>query len=125
MRDLTPEQAAAIRAYAAQHGRTWKDQLLSDWMRAGSRTYRGEWCYLQQIRNQKGPSWLRSMTLEPATETTDQGENFVIPGAERLSQRAMMERQMKGKAQPAKAQERFESTELFSGKLAPHQDELF
>src|SRR5690349_4719146 len=76
MRDLTPEQAAAIRAYAAQHGRTWKDQLLSDWMRAGSRTYRGEWCYLQQVRNQKGPSWLRSMTLEPATETTDQGENF-------------------------------------------------
>lgn len=65
MKDLTPEQADAIRAYAAQHGRRWKDKLLNDWMRAGSRTYQGEWCYLQQVRNQHGPSWLRAMTLTP------------------------------------------------------------
>lgn len=123
MKTLTPEQADAIRSYAAQHGRTWKDQLLTDWLNAGSRTYRGEWCYLQQIRNQKGPSWLRAMTLEPVTEKTDQGDNYVIPGAERITQRQHLERQMTGKAQPRKPQKRFEGTELFSG-LPPHQDKL-
>jgi hypothetical protein len=123
MKTLTPEQADAIRSYAAQHGTRWKDQLLTDWMRAGSRTYRGEGCYLQQVRNQHGPSWLRSMTLEPITETTDQGENYVLDGAPRITQRQHLERQMTGKAQPRKPQKRVEGTELFSG-LPAHQDKL-
>jgi hypothetical protein len=64
MKTLTQEQATAVRSYASQHGRRWKDKLLADWMQAGSRTYQGEWCYLQQVRNQRGPSWLRSMKLD-------------------------------------------------------------
>lgn len=121
MHRLTPEQADAIRAYAAQHGKRWKDCLLSDWMRAGSSTYRGSWCYLQQIRNQHGPAWLRAVQLD---DQTDQGAQVVLPGAEKISERAAIERQMSGRAQARKPQKRFESTELFAG-LPPKQDELF
>jgi hypothetical protein len=64
MKKLTPDQATAVRAYAAQHGPTWKAKLADDWMRAGSRTYRGEWCYLQQVRNQHGPKWLKAVKLD-------------------------------------------------------------
>lgn len=56
-------------------------------------------------------------------ERTDQGDQHVIPGAERISQRQHLERRMAGKAQAKKPQKRFEATELFSG-LAPHQDKL-
>lgn len=49
---LTPEQLEALTAYAAEHGRTWKDSLRTDWYyarRPGA---------LQQIRNEFGPTWL-------------------------------------------------------------------
>lgn len=49
---LTAEQMAAVKAYAAAHGRTWKAQLNYEWM---SGTARGS---LQQLRNTFGPSWL-------------------------------------------------------------------
>ncbi|MDX0267670.1 hypothetical protein GOC13_07485 [Sinorhizobium meliloti] len=54
---LTPEQLEAIRAYAKQHGRKWKDQLNNDWMYA--RTIGT----LQQLRNTHGPSWLVDFKL--------------------------------------------------------------
>lgn len=54
-----PEQLAALREYAALHGRTWKAQLNADWMRAGSKTFPTErWALLQQVRNAFGPAWL-------------------------------------------------------------------
>lgn len=48
----TPEQLAALSAYAAEHGRTWKSQLNDDWMNGRASGP------LQQVRNQFGPSWL-------------------------------------------------------------------
>lgn len=56
-------------------------------------------------------------------ERTDQGEQFVVPGAEKISERAMLERRMTGRAKPGKPQKRFESCELFAG-LPAHQDKL-
>mgnify|MGYP001615676077 CR=1 FL=1 len=55
---LTTAQVAALRAYAAEHGRTWKAQLCADW---GSGKCQGE---LQQVRNIRGPSWLMSVRLD-------------------------------------------------------------
>ena len=48
----TVEEVSALRAYAAGHGRTWKAQLLQDWMTGRST---GE---LQRVRNNLGPTWL-------------------------------------------------------------------
>jgi hypothetical protein len=53
----TPEQLAAIVAYAKAHGRHWKRDLNDAWMRAA------EPGLLQQMRNQFGPSWLVSFKL--------------------------------------------------------------
>jgi hypothetical protein len=55
---LRPDQMAALSAYAAEHGRTWKAQLRDDWM--NSRTTGA----LQELRNTHGPSWLSSFRLE-------------------------------------------------------------
>jgi len=59
----TAEQMNELREYAAWSGENWKRRLLSDWMRSGSR-YPGEWCYLQQLRNQQGSKWLMKLDLE-------------------------------------------------------------
>ena len=48
----TPEQWDALVAYAREHGRTWKAQLLTDW-RDGRDSG-----LLRQIRNSFGPRWL-------------------------------------------------------------------
>jgi hypothetical protein len=58
METLTQEQAAALIAYAAQHGRTWKSELRADWF--SGRTV-GE---LQQIRNEFGPAWLTRFDIK-------------------------------------------------------------
>jgi len=52
--NLTPEQQKALEEYRAKVGERWKEQLMADWMRGGSNLYRGEWAYLQQIRNAFG-----------------------------------------------------------------------
>ena len=57
-------------------------------------------------------------------ERTEQGEQHVLEGAERISERAMLERRMTGRAKTKKPQQRIESTPLFGG-LPPHQDTLF
>lgn len=53
----TPTQLEALKAYAAEKGRYWKDALLSDWF---SGTSEGE---LQTLRNTLGPSWLINFRL--------------------------------------------------------------
>jgi len=62
------------------------------------------------------------------TEQTDQGEQHVIPGAERkaehLTDRQLAERHMVERTKTTKPQQRIESTPLFGG-LPPHQDTLF
>mgnify|MGYP004450879351 FL=1 len=54
---LSPEKIQALTEYATWAGKGWKDRLVTDWMRAGSR-FRGEYHILHQIRNTHGPSWL-------------------------------------------------------------------
>lgn len=57
------------------------------------------------------------------TEQTDQGTQAIIPGAEPISEREMLERRMQGAAKAKAPQKRIEGTELWGG-LPPHQDRL-
>lgn len=50
----TGEQLEALKAYAAEHGRTWKHQLWQEWQDG---TDIG---LLRQIRNEFGPRWLHT-----------------------------------------------------------------
>jgi hypothetical protein len=65
---LTSAQRAALLAYAAENGRSWKSKLNADWQFARARVYsRAEEDYraeLQQVRNQFGPGWLHKVTLK-------------------------------------------------------------
>ena len=56
-REPTTEQLAELAKYAAWAGRTWKRELVGDWMRAGS-DFPGDYHLQHQLRNQQGPSWL-------------------------------------------------------------------
>lgn len=58
------------------------------------------------------------------TEPTDQGEQHVLEGAAPLTDRQRAERRMVERTKTRKPQKPFESTPLFGGKLAPHQDKL-
>jgi hypothetical protein len=63
----TSEQLAALQEYANRNGRTWKSKLETDWMfaRAGRPCMSDERCaLLQQVRNNLGGSWLRSMACD-------------------------------------------------------------
>lgn len=55
---LTPEQLSALRAYADKHGPQWKSKLNAAWTRAA------EPGYLQQVRNEFGPSWLIKFSFD-------------------------------------------------------------
>ncbi|HET9566035.1 MAG TPA: hypothetical protein VFP27_16415 [Mycobacterium sp.] len=57
LRPLTPDELTALKAYAARHGRTWKDRLGTDWY------YARLTGLLHALRNSHGPSWLRKFTL--------------------------------------------------------------
>lgn len=56
-RPLTAEELAAVREYAARHGRYWKDAMRGDWYNAS------EPGYIQALRNSHGPGWLKTFTL--------------------------------------------------------------
>jgi hypothetical protein len=51
-------QRAALRAYAIQHGRCWKEHLQADWMNATVEPL------LHRLRNSHGPTWLLRLRLE-------------------------------------------------------------
>lgn len=57
-------------------------------------------------------------------DQTEQGPQTVIPGAERITEREMLERRMNQPARTKAPQKSFESTDLFSG-LEPEQPRLF
>lgn len=59
------------------------------------------------------------------TEPTEQGDQHVLTGAERISEREALERRMAGPAKATKPQKRIEGTDLWAGTLPPHQDSLF
>ncbi len=54
---LTAEETAALRSYAAEHGRPWKRDLRTEWMRASALPV------LHRLRNTHGPSWLDGYRL--------------------------------------------------------------
>jgi hypothetical protein len=57
---LTPEQEAALQAYAARHGRSWKSILNNAWMGGPPFDDGG---LLRRLRNSHGPTWLQSYRL--------------------------------------------------------------
>jgi hypothetical protein len=65
-RDLTPEELAAIRAFAKAYGREWKEYLFAAWL---SYTYKGlpmggkDTGILRCIRNDLGNAWLHQFRL--------------------------------------------------------------
>lgn len=58
--DLTPEQDAAIRAFAKRHGGNWKATLRDLWMRAAASPD------LHSLRNTHGPAWLAAFQIDKA-----------------------------------------------------------
>jgi hypothetical protein len=62
----TPEQRAALVMFKDRYGRTWKSKLCEMWFHgaypAKVKDIEG---YLQQVRNQGGPSWLNRFRLVP------------------------------------------------------------
>ncbi|ESW92667.1 hypothetical protein NKL07_21905 [Mesorhizobium sp. C280B] len=61
--DLTPEELAAVQAYAAKHGRMWKSILRGAWL--GQPPY-DDTGTLRNLRNTHGPSWLDGFKLPKA-----------------------------------------------------------
>lgn len=60
---LTPEQQAALQAYAARHGRRWKSVLNHVWTGG---TPHDDGGVLRGLRNSHGPTWLQSYRLPGA-----------------------------------------------------------
>lgn len=58
--DLTTEQIEALRDFARRNGRCWKRALWKQWMDGYSMVEQqtGKTHFLQQLRNDFGPSWL-------------------------------------------------------------------
>lgn len=57
-----PEQLAAVAAFAARHGRTWRADLAGAWLN-GSDAREPHGHLLRQVRNQHGPAWLERVNL--------------------------------------------------------------
>lgn len=62
-RDLFPDEVDAVRSYAAEHGRRWKEALALDWYNARAIGQRG--AILHGMRNDPrlGPRWLEAFRL--------------------------------------------------------------
>jgi hypothetical protein len=67
---LTNEDILALRSYAAEFGKHWKQDLLTDWMKARTREdygkgdrIPGRGNILHNLRNQLGPTWLDGLRL--------------------------------------------------------------
>ena len=58
--ELDAEQTAALAAFAAEHGRSWKAQLRRQWERASANPI------LHGLRNTHGPTWLDRYRLPKA-----------------------------------------------------------
>lgn len=65
-KQLTAEQLAALRTYAAEHGRYWKSTLHDAWM-TGNYDGSADSGALQLVRNAFGPSWLTRFKLPPGS----------------------------------------------------------
>lgn len=56
--ELTPADHAALRAFAARHGRNWKARLRDQWIAASAAPE------LHRLRNSHGPAWLATFSLD-------------------------------------------------------------
>lgn len=70
---LTVDQFNAVRAWAEAYGRTWKSELSRSWMTGNYHGHNEISCYLQQVRNQHGPSWLVKFNLKKALAQYEAG----------------------------------------------------
>lgn len=61
--ELSADALAALRCYAAKHGRAWKSKLRDAWMGLPPHDDGG---FLRALRNTHGPSWLVSFKFPPA-----------------------------------------------------------
>ena len=82
MLDLTEPQRRSLQIVANHHGHDWRRELCQRWMNGTDVTYDQytralermglECCYLRQVRNSFGPSWLHSVcTIEPYGDTCE------------------------------------------------------
>jgi hypothetical protein len=80
---LEPEEVAALRAYAKEHGRYWKSHLREAWMTAS------EPGILQQLRNASyfGPTGLIKFKLNRLDLVVDgtNKDNYMFEGADETS----------------------------------------
>ena len=64
LNQVSEDQAKAILAFREKAGKTWKRSLMDAWMKGSypgfTVTYRH---LLQQVRNQKGPLWLKDLVF--------------------------------------------------------------
>ncbi len=58
----SPDQLAAVAAFAARHGRTWRADLAAAWL-SGADAREPDGHLLRQVRNRFGPAWLRRVTV--------------------------------------------------------------
>jgi len=65
----TPEQLAALSAYARKYGNTWKQSLNHAWA-TGRDAHEPDGHLLRQLRNTFGPSWLAKFRLDGGVALT-------------------------------------------------------
>lgn len=83
---LLQEQRIVLRAYAAEHGRRWKEYLLAEWIKATADPL------LHRLRNTHGPTWLLAYRLDTAGGGARHGPDGAVaqspPGAPGRRRRA-------------------------------------
>lgn len=65
-RQLSHKQLAAVNAFRDAQGRYWKSKLSTLWANGDYRRYGldiDQFAMLQQVRNQFGPNWLKSVKV--------------------------------------------------------------
>lgn len=78
-RPLTEIENNAVRAYAQEHGRTWKQHLRDSWMNGGDHGP-----VLQNLRNSHGPTWLDTTSVKKPTPTASLSRDALTARGSRL-----------------------------------------
>lgn len=73
--EISQIHLAAIRYFAAQHGRLWKSRLRAMWWSGRDATLPNG-ALMRQIRNEHGPAWLESYVLsgDASVDAADQDQ---------------------------------------------------
>lgn len=65
---ITEKQMDAIQQFAHRNGRNWKSVLRECWMNGDYQSEFIDSASLQQLRNEKGPTWLINFKLPKFVE---------------------------------------------------------